>query len=194
MSAVARTMRRMGKTSLSVRFRSSDELVARLEAAADAADDEPVDLLAHALQCAAILERVAPGDRELQIAGLVHDVGTLLPPGRPETHASVGAAAVAHLLGPRVADLVAHHDAAKRYLVTTEPRYRHRLSTRSLETLRLQGGLLDPEERAALDAYPDLEAVLTLRRADDAAKVPGARVPGLGHWRAVLEELACPAA
>jgi len=184
----------MGKTSLSVRFRSGDELVARLEAAADATDDEPVDLLAHALQCAAILERVAPDDRELQIAGLVHDVGTLVSPGRPETHALVGAAAVADLLGPRVADLVAHHDAAKRYLVTTEPRYRHRLSTRSLETLRLQGGLLDPEERAALDAYPDLEAVLTLRRADDAAKVPGARVPGLGHWRAVLEGLACPTA
>ena len=96
--------------------------------------------------------------------------------------------------GPRVADLVAHHDDAKRYLVTTEPRYRHRLSTRSLETLRLQGGLLDPEERAVLDRYPDLEALLTLRRADDAAKVPGARVPGLGHWRTVLEGLACPAA
>jgi predicted HD phosphohydrolase len=184
----------MVKASLSVRFRSSDELVARLESAADLADDEPVDLLAHALQCAAILERVAPADRELQIAGLVHDLGTLLPPERPETHAAVGAAAVADLLGPRVADLVAHHDDAKRYLVTTEPRYRHRLSTRSLETLRLQGGLLDPEERAVLDAHPDLPALLTLRRADDAAKVPGARVPGLGHWRAVLEGLACPAA
>jgi len=187
-------MERMAKASLTVRFRSSDELVTRLESAAEVADDEPVDLLAHALQCATILERVAPGDRELQIAGLVHDVGTLLPPGRPESHAAVGAAAVADVLGPRVADLVAHHDDAKRYLVTTEPRYRHRLSTRSLETLRLQGGLLDPEERAVLDTYPDLEALLTLRRADDAAKVPGARVRGLGHWRTVLEGLACPAA
>ena len=157
----------MGKAALAVRFRSSDELVARLESAADADDDEPVDLLAHALQCAAILERVGPADRELQIAGL---------------------------LGPRVADLVARHDDAKRYLVTTEPRYRHRLSDRSRETLRLQGGLLDPDERAALDAYSDLDALLTLRRADDAAKVPGARVPGLGHWRTVLEGLACPAA
>ena len=184
----------MGKAALAVRFRSSDELVARLESAADADDDEPVDLLAHALQCAAILERVGPADRELQIAGLVHDLGTLVPPGRPETHAAVGAAAVAGLLGSRVADLVARHDDAKRYLVTTEPHYRHRLSDRSRETLRLQGGLLDPDERAALHAYSDLDALLTLRRADDAAKVPGARVPGLGHWRTVLEGLACPAA
>ena len=184
----------MTKTSLSTRFRSSDELVATLEATAGLADDEPVDLLADALQCAAILERVAPADHELQIAGLVHDLGTVLAPGRPAAHAAVGASAVRELLGDRVAELVAHHDAAKRYLVTTEPGYRHRLSTRSRETLRLQGGLLDPEERAALDGYADLDAVLTLRRADDAAKTPGARVPGLGHWRATLEGLVCPTA
>ena len=182
----------MIKTSLSTRFGSSDELVATLEATAGGAADEPVDLLADALQCAAILERVAPTDPELQVAGLVHDLGTVLAAGRPEIHAAVGARAVRELLGARVAGLVAQHDAAKRYLVTTEPRYRHRLSTRSLETLRLQGGLLDPEERAALDGSADLEALLTLRRADDAAKVPGARVPGLGHWRATLEGLVCP--
>jgi predicted HD phosphohydrolase len=182
------------RSSLTVQLRSSDEVFDALEAGASASDDERVDLLAHMLQCAAILERVAPNDLELQIAGLVHDLGTVLAPGRPETHAAVGAGTVAGLLGPRVAGLVARHDEAKRYLVTTDPRYRHRLSPRSLETLRLQGGLLDPEERAALLAYPDLEACLTLRRADDAAKAPGARVPALGYWRGTLEGLARPAA
>ena len=182
------------RSSLTVRFRTSDDVFDALEAGAATADDERVDLLAHMLQCAAILERVAPKDPELQIAGLVHDLGTVLAPGRPETHASIGAGAVAGLLGPRVAALVARHDEAKRYLVTTDPRYRHRLSERSLDTLRLQGGLLDPEERAALLDYPDLDACLTLRRADDAAKAPGARVPGLGHWRGTLEQLARPVA
>ena len=78
--------------------------------------------------------------------------------------------------------------------MTTDPSYRHQLSPRSLETLRLQGGLLDPDERAALDAEPDLAACLVLRRADDGAKRPGAAVPALGHWQDVLDRLARTAA
>ena len=184
----------MSRSGLTVRFHGSDEVFDALDAGAAASDDERVDLLSHMLQCAAILERVAPNDPELQVAGLVHDLGTVLAPGRPEAHAEIGAGAVAGLLGARVAGLVARHDEAKRYLVTTDPRYRHRLSERSLDTLRLQGGLLDPDERAAFLESPDRDACLTLRRADDAAKAPGARVPGLGYWRRTLEQLARPAA
>ncbi len=180
--------------STSIRPRDCDELLATLEAGAGFDDDEAVDLLAHGLQCAARLEVAAPADTELQVAGLVHDVGTIIAPRRPEAHARIGAAAVRGLLGPRVALLVAFHDQAKRYLVTTDPAYRHRLSPRSLVTLRVQGGLLDPEERAGLDAEPDLPAALTLRRADDGAKVPGALVPDLGHWEPRLRSLARSAA
>jgi predicted HD phosphohydrolase len=181
-------------TSIRLRPRSATELLATLEAGADLDDDETVDVLAHSLQCAAILEAVAPGDRELQVAGLVHDLGTILAPRRPETHARVGAATVSGLLGPRVARLVGLHDQAKRYLVTTDPGYRHQLSRRSIETLRLQGGLLDPEERAALDAEPELASCLALRRADDGAKQAGAVVPDLGHWAGVLDRLVRSAA
>ncbi len=177
-----------------IRFRDGDELLATLEAGAGVGDDEPVDLLQHGLQCAARLERRVPDDLELHVAGLVHDIGTLLAPGCPEQHAAVGSAAVRELLGSRVAHLVGLHDQAKRYLVTTDPHYRHRLSARSLETLRLQGGLLDPAERAALTLDADLDAALTLREADDEAKVPGASVPGLAHWRPVLDTLARSAA
>jgi predicted HD phosphohydrolase len=176
--------------SITTRFADCEELLAVLEAAAAAPTDEAVDLLAHGLQCAAILERVVPADRELQAAGLVHDVGTILVPGRADTHAATGATAVEGLLGPRVAALVGLHDAAKRYLVTTDPRYRHRLSDRSRETLRLQGGLLDPVQRTELEADPHLDAAVTLRRADDAAKVVGAPVPGLAHWYPLLRAVA----
>ena len=181
-------------SSLTVRLRSIDELFGALEAAATVVDEAAVDLLTHGLQCAAILERVEAADVELQIAGLVHDLGTVLAPGHPESHAAAGAAALEGLLGHRVGGLVARHDDAKRFLVTTDPRYRHRLSGRSLETLRAQGGLLDPDERAALLGYADLEACLTLRRADDMAKTPGVHVPGLAHWRTVLEPLGRSAA
>src|SRR5205085_1602031 len=125
-----------------------DALLGVLESGAGATDAEDVDLLAHGLQCAALLAGVAPDDEELQIAGLVHDVGTVLWPGRPRTHADAGAAAVADLLGGRVAWLVGHHDEAKRYLVTTDPDYRSRLSAASVATLEVQGGRLDDAVRA----------------------------------------------
>src|SRR5262249_60560818 len=69
-----------------------DALLATLQAGAHATDAEDVDLLAHGLQCAALLAEAAPDDPELQVAGLVHDVGTALWPDRPRTHARPGAA------------------------------------------------------------------------------------------------------
>jgi predicted HD phosphohydrolase len=175
---------------VSTRFRDCDQLLAVLRTADRVDDGEAVTVLAHSLQCAAILERVAPEDPELQVAGLVHDLGTILEPGAADTHAATGAAAIEGLLGTRVAALVALHDAAKRYLVTTEPQYRHRLSERSRLTLRLQGGLLDPGQRGELERDPHLDAALTLRRADDAAKLPRVPVPGLAHWYPLLHVVA----
>jgi predicted HD phosphohydrolase len=164
-----------------------DALFAALESGADQTDDEDVDLLAHGLQCAAILAETAPDDPALQVAGLVHDVGSMLWAGRPRTHARAGASAVADLLGERVAWLVGHHDQAKRYLVTVDPAYQSRLSEVSVVSLEVQGGRLDDHERARLESEPWLEDLLTLRRADDAAKVPGRSVPGLEHWRSAVE-------
>lgn len=180
----------MSTAFITIRFQDCDELLGVLRTADAAHDGEAVSLLAHGLQCAAILERVAPADLELQVAGLVHDLGTILVPGGADTHAATGATAIEGLLGSRVAALVALHDAAKRYLVTTDPRYRHRLSDRSRRTLRLQGGLLDPVQRGELERDPHLEAALTLRRADDAAKVPGVPVPDLAYWEPLLHVVA----
>jgi predicted HD phosphohydrolase len=170
-----------------------DALLALLTAGRRQRDGEPVDLLAHARQCAAALAEAMPDDPQLVAAGLVHDLGTVLAPGRPATHARTGADAVRALLGTRVADLVGGHDLAKRYLVTVDARYRDRLSARSVATLRSQGGLLDPDERTAFEARPDADALVALRRADDAAKVPGLAVPELDHWRDLLEQVAARA-
>lgn len=160
-----------------------DRLIETLRRGRELDDGEPVDLLEHSLQCAALLRRRCPQDEELQIAGLVHDVGTIVSPDSADTHAQIGARWVGPLLGPRVAWLVEHHVVAKRYLLATDGAYRERLSPRSLETLEQQGGLgLDRDERAALEASADLGAVLALRRADDDAKVPGLDVAELDRW------------
>ena len=166
-----------------------DSLLGVLESGAGETDAEDVDLHTHGLQCAALLAATAPDDHELQVAGLVHDVGTVLWPGRPRTHARAGAATVADLLGGRVAWLVGHHDEAKRYLVTVDRDYESRLSAGSVHTLEVQGGRLDDAERTRLEAEPWLDDVLTLRRADDDAKVPGRDVPPLSHWRPTVERV-----
>ena len=182
-------------TSLSTarRIAGVSGLLELLDAGRLVTDGEPVDRLTHGLQCAAILERVAPDDLGLQVAGLVHDIGTVLAPERPLDHAAAGADALRPVLGTRVADLVAGHDEAKRYLVTIDASYRECLSERGRATLRLQGGLMDPEERAAFLARRDADDLVTLRRADDAARRPARPVPGIDHWTLALYAIAATA-
>jgi predicted HD phosphohydrolase len=153
-------------------------------------DGDPVDILAHSLQCADVLSETAPDDPELQVAGLVHDVGHVVAAHQAESHGRTGAAYVGPLLGARVARLTELHVPAKRYLVTTEAAYAGALSDGSTRSLELQGGVLDAAEQARLESDPDLGDALTLRRADEAAKVVGRRVPGLDRWRAVLAVVA----
>src|ERR1700735_1653751 len=83
----------------------------------------PVSQLDHALQTAALLAHLHPGDDELAVAGLVHDIGHLLPGGTDEAHATDAARAVRQALGERVAGAVGQHVAAKRYLVATDAGY-----------------------------------------------------------------------
>ncbi len=181
-----------------IRAGAIDDLVAVLRAAAGRPDDEHsgevVHVLAHGLQCAAVLERSHPDDPELQAAGLVHDLGHVVVPGDVAGHGRHGAELVRPVLGDRVAALVELHVPAKRWLVTVDPAYREQLSTASVETLAEQGAEMSPHERAAFEAERWHRDAVELRRADEAAKVPGLRVPGLDHWVPVLEVIATRAA
>jgi predicted HD phosphohydrolase len=169
------------------------QLFAILEEGARMDDGEVVDVLAHSLQCAALLATAAPDDLELQVAGLVHDVGTMLEPDRPATHAATAERAVTPLLGARVGQLVGLHDVAKRYLVTVDSEYRAQLSERSIDTLAAQGGELDESERAALEDSSLFKDLIALRRADDGAKVVGLAVAPLASWRDAVDSVAASA-
>lgn len=169
------------------------EILVRCEDAWDTPDrsGDPVALLDHGLQVAAVLREWHPDDVELQVAGLVHDIGHLLDPGDEAGHATNAARAVRELLGERVAALVELHVPAKRYLATVEPQ--RALSPESARTLELQGGLMSPAEVAAFEASPHGMAGVTLRRADDAGKVIGLARPPLDElaaWRPAIEAIA----
>lgn len=171
---------------------SIEALLAALRSGEGLDDGEPVDLLAHALQCARMLAAARPDDTEVQVAGLVHDLGSVLEPGAPATHALTGASAVEGLLGPRIASLVAGHDQAKRYLVTVEPEYRALLSPTSIATLQYQGGPMDADELDRFESAADYDALVALRRADDAAKMPDVDAGALEDWRKLVRAVATP--
>ena len=150
----------------------------------------PVSQLDHALQTAALLERSHPDDVELAVAGLVHDIGHLLPGGTDEAHADDGADAVRGALGERVAGIVSLHVEAKRYLVGVEGGYDGELSVDSVVSLHRQGGSLGREEAEAFARLPLAADAVTLRRADDHGKAEGLMVRPLESWMAPLRALA----
>ena len=165
---------------------SLTELLAVLDSMASDPAEQTVGLseLDHGLQCAFELAVARPDDPALQLAGLVHDIGHRF--GSDEDHGVLGAEQVRGLFGDRVAGLVEAHVPAKRYLVTTDTVYRSRLSAESRRTLEVQGGALAGDELSSFLSSPYGADALALRRADDAAKVPGRPVWGLDHWTPVL--------
>ncbi len=146
--------------------------------------------LGHGLQTAALLVEWSPHDVELQVAGLVHDLAHPWDgPGQPK-HATMGADAVRGVLGHRVADLVAGHVPAKRWLVTRDAHYQSLLSTDSIMTLAQQGGEMTETELRWFESLEHWEAMVELRRADDKAKVADAIVPALDAYTTQLHAVA----
>jgi predicted HD phosphohydrolase len=154
-----------------------------------APDSLPLTHLDHALQTAAVLRLQVPEDVELAVAGLVHDIGHLLPGVGDAEHAGAGADAVRATLGERVAALVGLHVEAKRYLVTRQTTYAGALAADSVASLALQGGPLSAEEQQVFAQSTYAQDALTLRRADESGKVDGLLVAGLGEWMALIRTL-----
>lgn len=157
---------------------------------------EPVTVLEHSLQ-AAWFVRQKGADDALTAAALLHDVGHLLHSegedaaqrGVDTQHEELGAVALAQHLPDAVLDPIRLHVAAKRYLCFANPRYLAALSAASRESLILQGGPMSAAEAEAFLALPHAQAAVTLRHADDAAKVPALKVPELAAYRVIVESL-----
>lgn len=157
---------------------------------------EQISMTEHMLQSAhaAQLDGASP---TLVAAALLHDYGHLvhdLPEDSAEhgidtRHEEVAFAFLARHFGAEVAEPIRMHVAAKRYLCAVDPAYLDELSPASVDSLGLQGGPFGPEEIAAFEASPHAGDAVRLRRYDDAGKVPGLAVPGLEHYRPLLESV-----
>ncbi len=176
---------------------SVDDIVRALRLAAGCHDD-PVDagsvnLLDHALQCAAIVAAAYPDDEDLQVAGLVHDIGLVIDPLDHPDHGRNASHFVAVVLGSRVAEIVRLHDDALRYLLTTVPGYGELLGRESKRSIALSGGPMTPGELGRFLSSPYFREALVLCRADELARSPGVAIGDLDEWEPVLRRVALAA-
>jgi phosphonate degradation associated HDIG domain protein len=157
---------------------------------------EPVTVAEHGLQ-AAHFARAAGAGEALVLATLLHDIGHLIEAVADEVaewetdehHEVIGSRWLATRFGPEVSEPVRLHVSAKRYLCATDGGYFRRLSSASVQTLKLQGGPMSSLERAAFEAEPYHRGALLLRQCDDQGKVIGLQTPDFDHYRPLIERL-----
>ncbi len=162
--------------------------------------NDRVSQLDHALQCATLAEQ-QDASTALVTAALLHDIGHLLADdelaaferGDDTRHEIRGADWLAQWFGDDVTEPVRGHVAAKRYLTATDQGYFDILSPVSRRTLELQGGPFTAAEAAAFASRPFAEQAAAVRRWDDSAKVFGADVAMLEHFREALAASLGPA-
>jgi len=158
---------------------------------------EPVSQLEHALQTAWQAEQANAPDT-LVIAALLHDIGHVLhklpeniaDQGIDAKHERIGGGWLAKHFSPAVAEPVKLHVAAKRYLCAVDAAYQARLSPASIQSLALQGGVMNAEAIHNFGQNGFYRDAVLLRRWDDEAKIIGLAVPPLEHYRAMIALLA----
>lgn len=155
---------------------------------------ENVSQLQHALQAATFAEQTN-AEPALIAAALLHDIGHLLhalPEDAPDhgiddAHENLAAAWLRDRFPDEVVEPVRLHVTAKRYLCTTDPSYLKHLSPPSMQSLQLQGGLMNSGEKTDFENSPFFQSSVLLRRWDEAAKDPNLQTPSLSHFVRYLE-------
>jgi phosphonate degradation associated HDIG domain protein len=165
---------------------------------------ESVSQLEHALQCADLAEK-ADETPETVVAALLHDLGHMLSPHRPnavtdevpadtmptkdDLHQFVALPFLRSLFPDAVLEPIKLHVDAKRYLCAVDAGYWADLSPASKHSLELQGGTFDEQQVAAFEALPYYAEAVRLRRYDDLAKVPGHKTPDLAHFEKMMSQV-----
>jgi phosphonate degradation associated HDIG domain protein len=165
---------------------------------------ESVSQLEHALQCADLAQK-AEETPETVVAALLHDLGHMLSPQRPnavtdevpadtmptkdDLHQFVALPFLRSLFPDAVLEPIKLHVDAKRYLCAVDAGYWADLSPASKHSLELQGGTFNEQQVEAFEALPYYAEAVRLRRYDDLAKVPGHKTPDLAHFEKMMSQV-----
>jgi putative nucleotidyltransferase with HDIG domain len=140
---------------------------------------EPVTKYQHMVQSAMIAQNLGYTD-EMVIAALLHDIGHVCVEMTPDNdmngfgiknHDLIGAQLLRENgFSDLVVSAVENHVAAKRYLCTKFQNYYDQLSLASLETLKLQGGMMNETEILEFENHPYFDENIKIRKIDELAK------------------------
>lgn len=133
-----------------------------------------VSVLQHSLWCAhqAVTAKCTSS---MVVSAMLHDIGHYICGGDPEIsdyckdkeHAALGATWLARWFPDSVCAPIALHVDAKRYLATTDEKYRRMLGAGSLQSLSHQGGHMTREELQSFRDNVHFQSALVLRQFDD---------------------------
>lgn len=159
---------------------------------------EPVSQIEHMCQCAQLAEANGEDDETI-LAAFFHDIGHLVEfedPNAIVDHMDNFGIAEHEKLGRKfllskgfsanVADMVASHVDAKRYLTYKFPEYYDALSEASKQTLIHQGGQMKEAEALTFEAHPLSAKYIALRRWDEQAKEINKPLPSLEIYRQMM--------
>ncbi|HEY6975003.1 MAG TPA: phosphonate degradation HD-domain oxygenase [Chitinophagaceae bacterium] len=160
-------------------------------------DGEPVSQASHMIQCATLAMNKGE-DTELVLGAFLHDIGHLLK-HKQQTEAMGSYGVVNHEgigagylrtkgFSDRICAVVEKHVDAKRYLVSTKPGYKEKLSEASLKTLEYQGGPMNTEEVALFKQQPFFDDIIKVRLWDEQAKDTKAVTLPLDHFAQLIRE------
>jgi phosphonate degradation associated HDIG domain protein len=157
---------------------------------------EPITQLEHAWQCGH-LAKEAFASPHLQLAAWLHDIGHLLSKlegtpsldGLDDKHEHIASQYLKSLFPESVHQPIALHVKAKRYLVSTDPNYFGALSSDSVRSLHLQGGIMTPKECQEFTQAPFYQDAIQLRYWDDLGKISDIRLPDRGIVLSELNQL-----
>ena len=159
---------------------------------------EPVSQIEHMCQCAELAEAAGANEATI-LAAFFHDIGHLCEFAFPKDglqhmdrfgiidHEKLGGKYLRSKgFSQDIANMVASHVEAKRYLTFKDPEYYNLLSEASKNTLIHQGGIMTKSEALAFESDPLATNYVALRRWDEQAKMINKPLPSLNKYKAIM--------